>query len=97
MKGNRFLRSTLVQVAWASTHIKGSYFKEKFSRLALRKSRKKALIAIARKLSVLIWNVLYYKQVYNPERAIVYDPAKIHAKMNYHQKEVERLQNLARR
>lgn len=97
MKGNRFLRSTLVQVAWASTHIKGSYFKEKFSRLAMRKSRKKALIAIARKLGVLIWNVLYYEQVYNPTRLIVYDPGKLQAKVNYHQKEVERLQNLGRK
>ena len=96
LKGNRFLRATLVQVAWASTCIKGSYFKEKFGRLAMRKSRKKALIAIARKLGVLIWNVLYFKQVYDPSRLIVYDPGKLQAKMQYHQKEVNRLQNLCR-
>ena len=63
----------------------------------MRKSRKKALIAIARKLGVLIWNVLYYEQVYNPTRLIVYDPGKLQAKVNYHQKEVERLQNLGRK
>lgn len=95
-KGNRFLRSILVQVAWAASRSKGSYFQEKFNRLAMRKSRKKALIAIARKIGVLIWNVLYYKQVFNPSKLIVYDPGKLHAKMNYHQKEFERLQKLVR-
>jgi len=93
-KGNRFLRSVLVQIAWAASRTKGTYFKEKFNRLAMRKSRKKALIAIARKVGVLIWNVLYYKQEYNPEKLIVYDPGKLQAKISYHQKEWDRLQIL---
>ena len=93
-KGNRFFRSVLVQVAWAASRTKGTYFKEKFNRLAMRKSRKKALIAIARKVGVLIWNVLYYKQDYDPGRLIVYDPGKLQAKISYHQKEWDRLQLL---
>ena len=93
-KGNRFLRSVLVQIAWAASRSKGCYFKEKFNQLAMRKSRKKALIAIARKVGVLIWNVLYYKQEYNPEKLIVYDPGKLQAKLSYHQKEYDRLQKL---
>lgn len=93
-KGNRYLRAILVQIAWAASRTKGSFFKEKFTRLCLRKNRKKALIAIARKMAVLIWNVLYYKEGYNPQRLIVYEPGKIQAKMNYHQKELERLEKL---
>jgi transposase len=93
-KGNKYLRAILVQIAWAATRTKGSYFKEKFNRLAMRKSRKKALIAIARKMGVLIWNVLYYKQNYNPQKLIIYDSGKLQAKMNYHQKELERLEML---
>jgi transposase len=96
-KGNRFLRAVLVQIAWAASRTKESYFKEKFSRLAMRKSRKKALIAIARKIGVIIWNVLYYKQEYNPTKLIVYDPCKLQAKMNYHQKEFDRLEKLSQR
>jgi len=93
-KGNRFLRSVLVQIAWAASRSKGCYFKEKFNQLAMRKSRKKALIAIARKVGVLIWNVLYFNQVYNPEKLIIYDPGKLQAKLSYHQKEYDRLQKL---
>jgi transposase len=93
-KGNRYLRATLVQIAWAASRTKGSYFKEKLNQLALRKSRKKALIAIARKIGVLIWNVLYSKQEYNPQKLIIYEPGKIQAKLNYHQKEFKRLEML---
>jgi transposase len=96
-KGNRFLRSVLVQIAWAASRTKGTYFKEKFTRLAMRKSRKKALIAIARKMGVIIWNVLYFKQAYNPAKLIVYDPEKLQAKINYHQKEFDRLEKLFQR
>jgi transposase len=66
-KGNKYLRSILVQCAWAASRMKGSYFKDKFSRMAMRKPRKKALICIARKLLVVIWNVLTYSVEYNPK------------------------------
>jgi len=93
-KGNRFLRTVLVQIAWAASRTRGTYFKDKFTRLAMRKSRKKALIAIARKIGVLIWNVLYYQQEYDPGKLIAYEPGKLKAKMNYHQKEIDRLNKL---
>ena len=93
-KGNKYLRSVLVQVSWAASRIKDGWFKEKFNRLCMRKSRKKALIAIARKLLTVTWNVLYYKTPYNPQLVHIYDPVKVEAKMNYHQREAERMQKL---
>ena len=93
-KGNKYLRAILVQVAWAASRTKGSYFKEKFNRLAIRKPRKKALITIARKVGVLIWNMLYHKQVFNPGRLVILDPVKIDQKVIYHQREIERLEKL---
>jgi hypothetical protein len=93
-KGNKYLRTILVQVSWAASRIKNGWFKEKFNRLAMRKSRKKALIAIARKLLTVTWNVLYYKTPYNPHLAHIYDPVKVESKMNYHQRELERIQKL---
>jgi len=57
--------------------MKGSFFKEKFKHLAMRKPRKKALIAIARKLLVVIWNVLKYAKEYNPKLVPVQDPVKM--------------------
>ena len=48
--GNKYLRRIMVQCAWAAARTKGSFYKSKFEQLCVRKSRKKALIAIARKL-----------------------------------------------
>lgn len=93
-KGNKYLRSILVQISWCTTRAKGSYFKEKFNRLVIRKSRKKALIAIARKMGVLIWNVLFYEQPYNPEKQVVLDQNKLQARKRYYQRELGRLDQL---
>lgn len=93
-KGNRYLCALLVQVAWGAVRTKGSSFQEKFTRLAIRKSRKKALIAMARKIGVVAWNLLYYNQPYNPQLSKIYEPEKVLAKVNYHQREIKRLQKL---
>ena len=93
-KGNKYLRSILVQVSWGATRMKGSFFKEKFNRLAMRKPRKKALIAIARKLLVVIWNVLKHMQEYNSALVPVQDPVKMKAKLAYYKREYEKTANL---
>ena len=91
-KGNKHLRAILVQVAWAASRAKKSFFKEKFSRLAMRKSSKKAAIAIARKLLVVVWNVLHKQIPYNPLVAHIYDPEKLTNRLKYHQREMEKIQ-----
>lgn len=93
-KGNKYLKPILVQIAWAAARTKGSYFKEKFNRLAMRKSAKKALIAIGRKITVVIWHVLNDNKPYNPALVIVNEPTKLNAKIRYHQKEIERIEKL---
>jgi len=93
-KGNKYLRRILVQCGWAASRTKGSYYKSKFEQLCIRKSRKKALIAIARKLLTVIWSVLKKKQQYNPNMLPVLNPEKIKGKMKYHAKEIEKLEAL---
>lgn len=93
-KGNKYLKRILVQSAWAASRTKGCYYKTKFEQLSIRKSRKKALVAIARKLLTVIWNVLKEKQLYNPNIVPVYDPEKMKRKAKYHQAELQKLQGL---
>jgi transposase len=93
-KGNKYLRTILVLAAWAASRTKGSYFKEKFNRLALRKSSKKAIVAIARKMLVIIWNMLNEKKPYNPTLVHIYDPVKVERSIAYHQKEIEKASKL---
>ena len=93
-KGNQYLRTILVQTSWASIRVKGSYFKEKYQKLIVRKPYNKALIAISRKLLVVIWHILKDKKAFNPELLPVYDPIKLESKLRYHKKEFEKMQAL---
>ena len=93
-KGNKHLRAIIVQVAWAASRTKGSFFMDKFTKLAIRKSRKKALVAIGRKMSVIIWHILSKKTQYNPNPVHIYDPVKVEHKIKYHEREIERAKKL---
>ncbi len=63
-KGNRWLRATLVQVAWAASHTKGTYFAAHYRRLAGRRGKKKALVALAHTIEVVIYYLLKRKTPY---------------------------------
>lgn len=52
------LRALMVQVAWAAVKKKGSYYKDKFFRLAARRGPKKAIVAIAHRLIKAAYHVI---------------------------------------
>ena len=102
-KGNKHLRTIIVQIAWAASRTKGSFFMDKFTKLAIRKSRKKALVAIGRKMLVIIWHILSENTQYNPNLVHIYfilrtkykyDPVKVEHKIKYHEREIERAKKL---
>jgi len=57
-KGSRWLRTALTQAAWAASRKKGSYFQAQYRRLAGRRGKKRALIAVGHSLLVVIYHVL---------------------------------------
>ncbi len=56
-QGRKELRSALVEAAWITVK-NHPHWQAKFQRLEIKKGSKKAIVAIARKLLVVIWNVL---------------------------------------
>jgi transposase len=56
-QGRRDIRSTMVEAAWVAVASQ-PYWKELFDRLAFRVGKPKAIVAIARKLLVVVWHVL---------------------------------------
>jgi transposase len=91
-KGNKYLRRILVQCAWATTRKKGSWLKTKYEQLCVRKSSKKALIAISRKLLVIIWNVLSKQEPYR-EYIPKMNPEKKQKRVDYLRKQILELEN----
>jgi len=57
-KGSRWLRQTMVQVAWAASHSKNTYLAAQYHRLAPRRGRKRALIALAHTILGIVYHVL---------------------------------------
>jgi len=57
-KGNRWLKRILVQAAWAASHSKGTYLTARYRRLAKRRGRKRALVAVGHTLLVIIYRML---------------------------------------
>jgi transposase len=63
-KGSAWLRSLLVQVAWAAVRTKGTIFKAQYHRWARRMGAKKALVAVGHKILVIIYELLREKTDY---------------------------------
>jgi transposase len=57
-KGSRWLRTLLVQVAWAASRTKGSYFSAQYRRLAPRRGKKRALVAVGHAILVIAYHLL---------------------------------------
>ena len=56
--GNRWLRRALCQAAWAASRGKNSYLAAQFKRLAARRGVKRALIAVAHSMLVIVYRML---------------------------------------
>lgn len=63
-KGSQWLRTVLVQVAWAASHTKKTIFAAAYKRWAKRLPKKKALVALAHKILVVIHKMLKDGTVY---------------------------------
>jgi transposase len=57
-KGSRWLRQTLTPAAWAASHTKASYFSSFDRRLAGRRGKKRALVALAHTILVVVYHVI---------------------------------------
>ena len=72
-KGNRWLRATLVQVAWAASHTKDTYLAAQFRRLAARRGSKRALVALGHTILGIIFHVLRDQTTYRELRPNYFD------------------------
>ena len=62
--GNRWLRTVLVQVAWAAVKVKKSYLSSFYHRLAARRGAKRAIIAVAHRILIAIYHMLKKQEPY---------------------------------
>src|SRR5438034_11826729 len=63
-KGNVWLRRTMCEAAWAAAHSRETYFAAQFGRIAARRGKKRALLAVAHSLLVAAYEMLKHKEHY---------------------------------
>ena len=64
-KGNVYLKTGLVEAATAAARTKGTYLRDKFYRLKARRGYKRAVVAVAHKILVAIYQMLSHRVCYN--------------------------------
>jgi transposase len=63
-KGSPWLRTALVEAAHGAARTRNTYLGAQYRRLATRRGKKKALVAIAHSLLVIVYHVLTNKEPY---------------------------------
>jgi transposase len=90
-KGNSYLRSALVQAAWGASMKKQCYLSSQFFRLQRRLGRKKALVALAHSLLVIIFHVLQRDQTYTELGGDYFDRHHLEQQREYYLRRLQML------
>ena len=90
-KGNRWLRQALIEAAHGAARSKGTYLGALYQRLAKRMSRKKAIVALAHRILVIVSHLLKEQEPYQ-ERGEAYVQQREHEDLKL--QAIRRLQRL---
>ena len=95
-EGNNYLKTTLIEASWASTHTLNTHFAFKYNKLSLRRGRKNAAMAIGHDILVASYHILRDKVPYRepklkPEMLI----ERKKAEMKRLKRRLEKLKTLA--
>ena len=83
-KGNRALTTTMVVAAWTAVRTKDTFLKARYHRLAARRGKKRAIVAVAH-------SMLTHRQPYQELGGAYFDHRKKEAKMSYLIRRLEKL------
>lgn len=90
-RGNNYLKSTLIQSAWAASRTKNTYLQAKYRALAARKGGKKAAVAVAHRILTACYYILKKRCEYKELGAGFLDKLQSERKAKYHVKRLEEL------
>jgi transposase len=89
--GNHWLKRALVQAAWAASHTKNTYLAALYRRLAGRRGKKRALVAVAHSILVIYYHMLKNGTTYSDLGGDFFDRLQAQGLTRYY---VRRLQAL---
>ncbi len=90
-QGSQWLRASLIQAANAAARTKGSYLSAQYHRLAARRGRKRALVAVAHSILIIAYHILQRHEPYRDLGSNYFDERKKEAVANRLMRRLERL------
>jgi transposase len=90
-KGNRALVSALTQSAHAASRMKNTYLSAQFHRLAGRRGKKKAIIAVAHSILIMSYHMIKNKEPYSEMGSDFFDKRNAQATTNRMVRRLEQL------
>jgi transposase len=77
-KGNRWLRQVLVEIAHVASKTKNTYLAAQYKRIAARRGKKRALIAVGHTVLTIVYTLLTRRQPYQDLGAAYFDQRERH-------------------
>jgi len=90
-KGNKALKSTLIQCAQAAGHTKNTFFSAQLQRIAIRRGKKRATLAVAHSMLIAIYHVLKFNTEFRDLGSDYYDTYNREQKIKGHLKRLQAL------
>jgi transposase len=90
-KGDQWLRRYLTEAAWAAIRKKGSYLSALYHRLVVRRGKKKAIVAVAHRLLVIIYHMIKDQASYRELGADYFNKLNTAYVQRHHVKRLESL------
>ena len=90
-KGNITLKTALIQSAKTAKAKKGSFFKAQFDRLAVKRGKNRAVVAVAHSMLIAIYNMLAFDVPFHDLGEDYYNQFNTEKKINHY---LKKLQNL---
>lgn len=81
----------MTECAWCATRTKGTYFSARYKRLAARRGKKRALVAIAAEMLKVVFHMLKDGTAYQELGADYMSNRRKDAQIKYHREQLDRL------
>jgi transposase len=96
LRGNPWVRSTLVECAWSASRKKGSEFQHQYQRLQPRLGHKRAIVAVAHSLALVIFEVLSTGEAYTKPGASPMPETQAARLIRHHTRRLKTLRSRSR-
>lgn len=89
--GNAHLKAVLAEVVWSLSHTTGNYLSVQYHRLARRRGKKKAVVAVSHTVLVILYHILRDKKPYSDLGADYFDKLDSKRIEQHHIRRLEQL------